>query len=75
MPGISLLYVPVNVLQPRDTDGARVREDVRQVTAYRPSPHRVKRARAWVRRSRAEGKGSGLGLERVGTCPEKHSGT
>ena len=47
--------------------GARVREEVRGVTAYRSSPTRVKRDRARVRGSNAEDWSSRLGLIGLGS--------
>ena len=49
--------------------GARVREEVWGVTAYRPSTNRVTRARDRVPDSSAEDFGSGLWLERLCTFP------
>ena len=55
--------------------GARVRDKVRGVTAYRLSPTRLKTTRDRVRDSSAEDSGSGLGLERVYTYPGDVPGT
>ena len=49
--------------------GARLREEVWGVTAYRPSPNRVTRDRERVPDSSTEDLVSGLGLERLFTLP------